>query len=103
MAQHYTPAPEGKDPEIWEAAQERTDFKEHVTTFLLINLFMWAGWLITGIDGGFRDKDSSGIPWPLWATLSWGVGLAFHFASVYIFPQQGSVEKEYEKLKSKNQ
>jgi hypothetical protein len=38
-------------------------------------------------------------PWPIWTTLGWGIGLAFHFAGAYIFPRANSVESEYQKLK----
>ena len=28
----YKPAPEGKDPELWEIAQKRASFKTHAVT-----------------------------------------------------------------------
>lgn len=43
---------------------------------------------------------SSGIqthPWPIWATIGWGIGLLFDYLEVYKF--RNTVEKEYEKLK----
>ena len=51
----------------------------------------------------FNAKDNdSGYPWPIWSSLGWGIGLAFHFAGAYVFPKANSVEKEYEKLTNKN-
>lgn len=96
---NYKPAPEGKDPVLWEVAQKRASFKSHLVSYLIVNSFLWALWYFTG-----RHSDNSWneLPWPVWPTLGWGIGLGFHFAGAYIFPQTNSVEKEYEKLKSKN-
>ena len=101
---HCQPVPEGKDPALWEIAQKRASFKRHLITYLVINAFLWALWYFTGrhatveIDGdamaGFN------FPWPIWTTLGWGIGLAFHFAGAYVFPRANSVEREYEKLKN---
>ena len=98
----YQPAPEGKDPELWEIAQKRAGFKSHALTYLIINAFLWAIWYFTSRDDHFdMGRISWGhFPWPLWSTLGWGVGLAFHFAGAYIFPKANSVEREYEKLKN---
>lgn len=93
---NYQPAPEGKDPILWEIAQRRASFKSHALAYLIINLFLWGLWF-------FNSKtNNSGYPWPIWTTLGWGIGLAFHFAGAYVFPKANSVEKEYEKLNSKN-
>lgn len=93
---NYQPAPEGKDPILWEIAQRRASFKSHALAYLIVNLFLWGLWF-------FNSKtNNSGYPWPIWTTLGWGIGLAFHFAGAYVFPKANSVEKEYEKLNSKN-
>jgi hypothetical protein len=101
----YKQAPEGKDPALWEIAHKRASFQRHFITYFVINAFLWALWYFTGrhaiveIDGdpmaGFN------FPWPLWTTLGWGIGLAFHFAGAYVFPRANSVEREYEKLQQK--
>lgn len=103
---HNQPAPEGKDPILWEIAQKRASFKSHVVSYLIVNVFLWGIWFFSSghhhwdmvdldvIDGG-------NFPWPIWPTLGWGIGLAFHFAGAYIFPHANSVESEYEKLKNK--
>ena len=96
MSSYRQPAPEGKDPELWEIAQRRASFKTHALTYLIINCFLWGLWF-------FNEKHhGTGYPWPIWTTLGWGVGLAFHFAGAYIFPKANSVEREYQKLKDKN-
>ncbi|HMI79678.1 MAG TPA: 2TM domain-containing protein [Ferruginibacter sp.] len=99
----YQPAPEGKDPILWEIAQKRASFKTHAVTYIIINAFLWGVWFLSSNrhDIDFGNFGWGNIPWPLWSTLGWGVGLAFHFAGAYIFPQANSVEREYEKLKNK--
>lgn len=102
MSQHQ-PAPEGKDPVLWEIAQKRASFKTHAITYVIINGFLWGIWFLSAnrhqVD--FDDYGWNHFPWPLWSTLGWGIGLAFHFAGAYIFPRANSVEKEYEKLKNR--
>lgn len=96
---NYTPVPEGKDPVLWEIAQKRASFKNHAFIYVIINLFLWATWYFSGYDAGEREGDI--FPWPIWTTLGWGIGLAFHFVSAYLFPKVNATEREYEKLKNK--
>jgi len=98
MSYYRQPAPEGRDPQLWEIAQRRASFKTHLITYLIINAFLWGLWYFNS-----SDSDGSGYPWPVWSTLGWGIGLAFHFAGAYVFPKANSVEREYEKLKTKSQ
>ncbi len=104
---HHQPVPERKDPALWEIAQKRASFKRHLVTYLIINAFLWALWYFTGrhsaieVDG--EDLAAINFPWPLWTTLGWGIGLAFHFSGAYVSPRALSVEKEYEKLQNKKQ
>jgi hypothetical protein len=86
---------QGKDPRLWEIAKRRASFKTHLATYLVVNCFLWAIWYFTS------DNVSVGtnrIPWPIWSTLGWGVGLVFHYLGAYVFPRENSVEREYEKL-----
>jgi hypothetical protein len=93
---HYNEAPEGKDPALWEIAQKRASFKSHLAIYLVINAFMWSIWF-------FNQKDhGTGYPWPVWTTLGWGIGVAFHYIGAYVYPKANSVEREYEKLKNQN-
>lgn len=106
MSHYHQPAPEGKDPELWEIAQKRAGFKGHLVSYIVVNGFLWALWFFTGnqhriFDGG--DWNMHHYPWPIWPTLGWGIGLAFHFAGAYVFPKTNSVEREYQKLKNQHQ
>jgi hypothetical protein len=96
MSNYQQPVPEGKDPILWEIAQRRASFKSHALAYLIVNLFLWGLWFFNA-----KDNNSS-YPWPIWSSLGWGIGLAFHFAGAYVFPKANSVEKEYEKLTNKN-
>lgn len=104
MSHYHQPAPEGKDPELWEIAQKRASFKSHLVTYVIIIGFLWGIWSVTGNQHRIFDIEewnTHRYPWPIWPTLGWGIGLAFHFAGAYIFPRANSVEKEYQQLKNK--
>lgn len=94
MSFHCIP-PEGHDPQLWLIAQRRTSFKAHLMSYLVINAFLWGIWFFTGRQQGV-------MPWPVWPSLGWGVGLFFHFMGAYIFPSANSVEREYQKLNRNN-
>jgi 2TM domain len=88
--------PPDKDPKLWEIARKRASFKSNLFTYIVINIFLWVLWYFRS------DHDNhSGWPWPLWVTLGWGIGIAFHYYSAYVNPEVNSVEKEYDKLKEK--
>ncbi len=96
---NYKQIPEGKDPELWEQAKNRVEFKSHFITYLAVNAFLWALWYFTGNRNGGHGNF---VPWPLWATLGWGLGLVLHFARAYIFPRSNTIEGEYEKLRNQS-
>jgi hypothetical protein len=95
MENYKTPPPD-KDPKLWEIARKRAGFKSHLTSYIIVNAFLWAIWFFT------NNKNEEGSwPWPVWSTLGWGVGLAFHFFGAYVFPEANSTEREYDRLKRK--
>jgi len=103
MSHDQQPTPEGKDPVLWEIAKKRASFKTHAITYIIINVFLWCIWLFTsnqhnGLD--VANWHTNRYPWPIWTTLGWGIGLAFHFAGAYVFPKMNSTESEYQKLKN---
>lgn len=93
----YQQTPQDKDPRLWELAKRRASFKQHLTTYLIVNAFLWILWYLTG----GRTYGSDGIPWPVWPTLGWGIGLAFHFFGAYAGDGHNAIEKEYDKLQNK--
>ncbi|MDB5201961.1 MAG: hypothetical protein JWQ27_1370 [Ferruginibacter sp.] len=99
MSNHST-MPEGADPVLWQTARKRAGFKSHAFVYLIVNAFLWTTWYFSH-DSINADRWEGNFPWPLFTTLGWGLGLAFHFAGVYLFSKEDAVQKEYNKLKSK--
>lgn len=81
-----------RDPQVWEIAKRRVAFKNHLATYIIINAFFWVIWFFN------NDRYESPWPWPIWPMFGWGIGLTFHFLAAYVFPQQNSVEREYDKM-----
>ncbi len=86
---------EQRDENLWRIAKKRADFRKHVYIYAIINGFLWAIWWFTiGHHTGFI-----GVPWPLWVSLGWGIGLAFNYFSAYHGSGEDLTQQEYEKLK----
>lgn len=88
----YT-TPQGRDPLLWQLAQRRASFRGHLAMYLIVILFLWLLWFFTG-----GKTYGQGLPWPVWPTLGWGIGLAFHYVSAFVSTSKTMVEKEYDKL-----
>lgn len=82
------------DLQLMAIARKRVKFKEHLGSYIAINGILWLIWLFTN-DG------ESGMPWPAWTTIGWGIGLLFSYAKAYKMPTDEAIEKEYQKLKNK--
>jgi len=80
-----------KDPVLWETAKKRSGFKTSLITYLLVHALLVAIWFFTGHE----------YFWPMWSMLGWGTGLIFQYIGAYRKPGVLSAEKEYQKLKSK--
>jgi hypothetical protein len=86
-----------RDPKLWALAKRRAGFKKDLVTYVAVNAFLWAIWLLTDDQVGQR------IPWPVWPTLGWGVAMVIQYFEAYRFPKENAAEKEYEKLKRQQQ
>ena len=53
-------------------------------------------WLFTN-----RNHTNSGVPWPVWPTAGWGIAMVIQYFEAYKYPKENTAEKEYEKLKQK--
>jgi hypothetical protein len=50
----------------------RRELRDHVRTFVLVNLFLIVIWAASG--GGYF--------WPIWPIVGWGIGVACHASAV---------------------
>ena len=87
-----------RDEMLWKLAKKRARFKSSLVTYILMNIFFWLIWYFTENDHSLGVHH---IPWPIWTTLGWGLGIGFQYAEAYVFPKSNSVEQEYEKLKGR--
>ena len=53
--------------------KDKRDFKTHVVTYVVVNLFLVGVWAIAG--GGYF--------WPGWVMAGWGIGLVLHGWQTY--------------------
>jgi hypothetical protein len=85
-----------RDDKLWKLAKRRAEFKKHLLVYLVINIFLWGIWLISGAKtgGGY-------VPWPAFVSFGWGIGLAFNFIGAYTGYKDTMVENEYNKLVNK--
>lgn len=82
-----------RDARLWRIARKRAAFKRHFMVYLMVNAFLWCLWFFPGNEG-----DHSGLPWPVWPTFGWGIGILFEYLGAYRFAGIHSTEKEYQKL-----
>lgn len=87
-----------KDAALWELAKKRASFKKSLSVYIIVNIFLWALWFFT--DKNNYSWNVNHWPWPLWASLGWGLGIALQYVSAYIAPKSISVEDEYQQLKN---
>ena len=94
------------DDEIRQKAVQRVRAKKgfltHLTVYLTVNAFLWIIWALTasgmfGMGVGMRSW-----PWPIFATVGWGIGLVIHGVSTFAFHggwEDSEVEKEVARMK----
>jgi hypothetical protein len=83
-----------KDPILWQQAKESLRFKRKLMSYFVFSAFFWLIWY-------FTDRKTYGlVPWPAWAMLGWGIGLAFRYIRVY-HSSDSAVKDEYERLKNR--
>lgn len=82
---------------IMRQAKARVKFKRSAITYVLVNSFLWLLWLIG------EQHSASLIPWPVYPTIGWGIGLAFQGYGAYYGNKEDAVQKEYDKLLRKQQ
>lgn len=68
--------------------KERAGLIAHATPFLIVNSMLWMIWLFTS------GPNSGGMPWPMWITFFWGIGMFSHFISYYNKYGGGAMKRE---------
>jgi hypothetical protein len=85
-----------RDPYLWQKAKARAKFQSHLLTYLWVNGLLWAIWALT--DAHF----SHGLPWPIWSTVFWGIGLVMNGIAAYGtttgLSREQRTQREYERL-----
>ena len=83
-----------QEESLRKVARERVEFKRHLVVYIVIIGFLGLINLVT----------SRHFPWFLFPAGGWGIGLIFHFLAAY-GPLGGAMseEKEYQKLKNKQE
>ncbi|MCG8507638.1 MAG: 2TM domain-containing protein [Rhodospirillales bacterium] len=66
----------------------KRDFKMHLGAYVIISAMFFGIWALS----------PQGTLWPLWVSLFWGVGLAFHGWTVYFQKPitEGDIRREME-------
>ncbi len=90
-----------KDEELWQIAKRRSGFKKQLASYIIVNGFLWAIWLFTQNHIDLDDMNGAHVPWPIWSTLGWGIGLAFSYYKAYHDDSEVDTMKEYQKLKDR--
>ena len=84
-----------RDQRLWQIAQARTKFQNHLVVYLLINGGLWALWFFTEQPHHGYDF----LPWPIWSTFFWGIGLVSQGLAAYSLLGHGErTQREYERL-----
>ncbi|MGA1866217.1 MAG: 2TM domain-containing protein [Thermoplasmatota archaeon] len=63
------------------------DFYTHAVVYLVVNILLVVIWYFTG----------SGFPWFIFPLCGWGIGLFFHWYSVFV--EEGILGKKWEDRK----
>ncbi|MGI2335715.1 MAG: 2TM domain-containing protein [Dehalogenimonas sp.] len=88
------------EKEIYEQAvkhvKEKKDFFVHLLTYIVVNTAILLIWMMSG----------AGYPWFIWPLFGWGIGLTFHFLSVWVFDRQTDwerreIDREIARMKNK--
>jgi hypothetical protein len=76
-------------------AEEKVGFYVHLSSYIMVNLFLAAIWYFT--------SGPSTFPWFIFPLFGWGIGIVAHGVSAFAGGsfQEKLAEKEYKKLNKK--
>ena len=93
---------EMSEEELYRLASKRVEEKKgfytHFAVYIAVNIMLVIIWSVTG----------AGFPWFVFPLVGWGIGILFHFLSVFVFSRTGDwekreIEKEVERLRKGGQ
>ena len=96
-----------RDEKLWKLAKRRASFKKHLVSYILVNAFLWLIWFIghysegDSFNWGFGMHNGFHVPWPVFVSFFWGIGLVFEFFHTYVTNHEDLIDKEYQKLVNK--
>lgn len=85
-----------KEKELWKLARKRAGFKRYLAVYVILMTAFWVFWYFTD-----HQDENSGLPWPIFPTMAFSIGVMYSFLNAYVFSNYNSVEREYERLKNK--
>jgi len=74
--------------------KRKREFRGHLAVYVAVNALLWVIWIVDDERGGV-------IPWPLWVTVFWGLGVAIQAWNIYGGPREISetdVQEEMRRL-----
>ena len=88
-----------RDPYLWQKAKARAKFQASLLSFLFVNALLWVIWAFTAPSHHYVRPFHSEIPWPLWVTFFWGLGLIKRGIAAYGgFSYEQRAQREYDRL-----
>ena len=88
-----------RDQRLWQIAKARTKFQSHLVVYALVNAGLWLLWALLPESHGHRE-----LPWPVWTSAFWGVGLVLQGFAAYSNLNRGErTQREYERLLNQQQ
>ena len=83
-----------REQRLWQIARARTKFQGHLLTYLVVNAGLWALWALTA-----TSHERHELPWPVWTSLFWGIGVVLQGLAAYSRLNSGErTQREYERL-----
>jgi hypothetical protein len=58
--------------------KRKQEFRAAIAAYVVVNAALWIIWALSDERG-----DANGIPWPLWVTAFWGLGMVLSAWNVY--------------------
>jgi hypothetical protein len=66
-----------RDEAIAQLKRKR-EFRAAIAAYVVVNAALWLIWILSDERG-----DANGIPWPLWVTAFWGLGMVISAWNIY--------------------